>query len=77
MPGKNHTGCVRSKRSTKPKSHGGLVESPEDSLDVSPSANTPPSELDTNEARDCKKKKLKKNLVLLAYFRFMQSIIGV
>lgn len=53
MPGKNHTGCVNSRRSNKPKSHGGLVESPEASLDdVSPSAKMPPSELDTSDARD-------------------------
>lgn len=56
IPGKNHTGCVRRRRSTSDKSHGGLVESAEVSLDVSPSAKTPPSELDTREARDWKKK---------------------
>lgn len=53
IPGKNHTGCVSNRRSNRPRSHGGLVESPEVSLvDVSPSANIPPSELDTNDARD-------------------------
>lgn len=53
MPGKNQTGCVNSNLSNRPKSHGGLVESPEASLDdVSPSARMPPSELDTSDARD-------------------------
>lgn len=53
MPGKNQTGCVNRRRSNIPKSHGGLVESPEASLDdVSPSARMPPSELDTSDARD-------------------------
>lgn len=53
MPGRNHTGCVSNRRSNRPRSHGGLVESPDVSLvDVSPSANIPPSELDTNDARD-------------------------
>lgn len=52
MPGKNQTGCVRRSRSTRDKSHGGLVESAEVSLDVSPSAKTPPSELETRDACD-------------------------
>lgn len=65
MPDKNHTGCVSNKRSYTPKSHGGFVEPLEDSLvDVSPSANIPPSELDTNDARDCGRntKRMKKLL---------------
>lgn len=53
IPGKNHTGCVNNKRSYKPKSHGGFVESDAVPLvDVSPSAKIPPSELDTGDARD-------------------------
>lgn len=53
MPGKNHTGCVNNSRSTRPRSQGGLFEPHEDSpLDDSPSANIPPSELDTRDARD-------------------------
>lgn len=60
IPGRNHTGCVSNKRSNSPKSHGGLVESPEVSLvDVSPSAKMPPSELDTNDARDWKENRAK------------------
>lgn len=62
MPGKNQTGCVNSNLSNRPKSHGGLVESPEASLDdVSPSARMPPSELDTSDARDwnCKQDRQK------------------
>lgn len=55
IPGKNQTGCVRRSRSTRDKSHGGLVESAEVSLDVSPSAKTPPSELETRDACDWKK----------------------
>lgn len=58
MPGKNHMGCVKSNRSISPKSHGGelSLESRElsSSLDVSPSAKMPPSELETRDPRDCK-----------------------
>uniref|UniRef100_A0A1B0AN72 Uncharacterized protein n=1 Tax=Glossina palpalis gambiensis TaxID=67801 RepID=A0A1B0AN72_9MUSC len=50
MPGKNQTGCVNSRRSTRPKSQGGESSEPRDvSLDVSPSAKIPPSELDTRD----------------------------
>uniref|UniRef100_A0A1A9VRV7 Uncharacterized protein n=1 Tax=Glossina austeni TaxID=7395 RepID=A0A1A9VRV7_GLOAU len=50
IPGRNHTGCVNSRRSTRPKSQGGESSEPRDvSLDVSPSAKIPPSELDTRD----------------------------
>lgn len=54
MPARNHTGCVRNRRSTRPRSHGGPFDPSDDSEEVSPSARIPPSELLTNDVRDCK-----------------------
>lgn len=57
MPVRNHTGCVSSRRSIRLKSQGGHSSVPCDvSLEVSPSAKMPPSELETRDVRDCKER---------------------
>lgn len=57
IPGRNQTGWVNKSRSNNPKSQGGdssemSLGDEVSSLDVSPSAKIPPSELDNNDARD-------------------------